>query len=96
MVPVLAIVTVVLAYSALTAVPLPEMMAAEKEATLTVGAGISAIVGAIIIGAIILPDITRLRQKLARRDGRHIHFLHDCPTCGHGGGQPGRCGDGVA
>lgn len=59
MVPVLAIVTVVLAYSALTTVPLQDMMTAEKAAPLTVGAGISAIVGAIIIGAIILPDITR-------------------------------------
>ena len=59
MVPVLAIVTVVLAYSALNAVPLQDMMTAEKAAPLTVGAGISAIVGAIIIGAIILPDITR-------------------------------------
>ncbi|MEM7329512.1 MAG: cytosine permease [Pseudomonadota bacterium] len=59
MVPVLAIVTVILAYSALNMQPLPEMMAAEKEVTLTLGGGISAIVGAIIIGAIILPDITR-------------------------------------
>ena len=59
MVPVLAIVTVILAYNALNMAPLPELMAAEKEAPLTVGAGISAIVGAIIIGAIILPDITR-------------------------------------
>ena len=61
MVPVLAIVTVMadLAYSALNAQPLPEMMAVEKATTLTLGGGISAIVGAIIIGAIILPDITR-------------------------------------
>ena len=59
MVPVLAIVTVILAYSALNAQPLPDMMAVEKPTTLTLGGGISAIVGAIIIGAIILPDITR-------------------------------------
>lgn len=59
MVPVLAFVTVVLAYSALNTEPLPVMMAAEKDAPLTLGGGISAIVGAIIIGAIILPDITR-------------------------------------
>ncbi|MEM7458769.1 MAG: cytosine permease [Pseudomonadota bacterium] len=59
MVPVLAFVTVVLAYSALNTEPLPIMMAAEKDAPLTLGGGISAIVGAIIIGAIILPDITR-------------------------------------
>jgi len=35
------------------------LMAAEKPVSLTVGEGISAIVGAIIVGAIILPDITR-------------------------------------
>lgn len=59
MVPVLAIVTVILAYSALSQQPLAAMMATEKPTTLTLGGGISAIVGAIIIGAIILPDITR-------------------------------------
>ena len=59
MVPVLAVVTVILAYSALNTQPLPAMMAVEKPSTLTLGGGISAIVGAIIIGAIILPDITR-------------------------------------
>lgn len=59
MVPVLAVVTVILAYSALSTQPLPAMMAVEKPTTLTLGGGISAIVGAIIIGAIILPDITR-------------------------------------
>lgn len=59
MVPVLAYVTVVLAYNSLSLQPLPELMAIEKDAPLSVGEGISAIVGAIIIGAIILPDITR-------------------------------------
>ena len=59
MVPVLAIVTLILTYSALNLQSLPEIMATEKETTLSVGEGISAIVGAIIIGAIILPDITR-------------------------------------
>ncbi len=59
MVPVLAIVTVILAFSALNTQSLPAMMAVEKPTTLTLGGGISAIVGAIIIGAIILPDITR-------------------------------------
>ena len=38
---------------------LPTLLAAEKPVTLTLGEGISAIVGAIIVGAIILPDITR-------------------------------------
>ena len=59
MVPVLAVVTLILTYSALNLQSMPELMAAEKETTLSIGEGISAIVGAIIIGAIILPDITR-------------------------------------
>ncbi|MEO9473868.1 cytosine permease [Parasphingorhabdus sp.] len=59
LVPVLAFVTFLLARSAFETHTLDEIMAVEKTATLTIGDGISAIVGAIIIGAIILPDITR-------------------------------------
>lgn len=59
LVPILAIVTVLLAKFALSTQTLSEVFAVEKAETLTVGEGISAIVGAIIIGAIILPDITR-------------------------------------
>ena len=59
MVPVLAGVTVLLAYSALNEKTIEQVLAIEKVATLSVGEGISAVVGAIIIGAIILPDITR-------------------------------------
>ena len=59
MVPVLAAVTVVLIHNALSTESLPTLLAAEKPVTLTLGEGISAIVGAIIVGAIILPDITR-------------------------------------
>ena len=59
MVPVLAAVTIILIYNALSAESLPALLAAEKPVTLTLGEGISAIVGAIIVGAIILPDITR-------------------------------------
>ena len=59
LVPVLAVVTVLLAKFALSTQTLSEVFAVEKAETLTVGEGISAIVGAIIIGAIILPDITR-------------------------------------
>lgn len=59
MVPVLAAVTIILIYNALSAESLPTLLAAEKPVTLTLGEGISAIVGAIIVGAIILPDITR-------------------------------------
>ncbi|MGB5723697.1 MAG: cytosine permease [Parasphingorhabdus sp.] len=59
LVPVLAFVTFLLARSAFETQTLGEIMAIQKPATLTIGDGISAIVGAIIIGAIILPDITR-------------------------------------
>lgn len=59
MVPVLAFVTFLLAQSALDAQTFDQILAIEKTPTLTIGDGISAIVGAIIIGAIILPDITR-------------------------------------
>lgn len=59
LVPVLAIVTGMLGWSALEAMSLTEIMSVERERTLSTGDGISAIVGAIIIGAIILPDITR-------------------------------------
>lgn len=59
LVPVLAVVTFLLASSALEVLSFAEIVALERERTLTTGEGISAIVGAIIIGAIILPDITR-------------------------------------
>jgi cytosine permease len=59
LVPVLAYVTFLLAKSALETQSLTEIMTADRTATLSIGDGISAIVGAVIIGAIILPDITR-------------------------------------
>ena len=59
LVPVLAVVTILLAKLALSTQTISEVFAVDKVETLTVGQGISAIVGAIIIGAIILPDITR-------------------------------------
>lgn len=59
MVPVLAAVTVLLLYSALGENTLSDMLSIEKVASLSLGEGISSVVGAIIIGAIILPDITR-------------------------------------
>ena len=59
LVPVLATVTLLLAWSALNDATVAGIVAIEREQTLTTGDGVSAIVGAIIIGAIILPDITR-------------------------------------
>lgn len=59
LVPILAIVTILLVKFALSTQTLSEVFAVEKAENLTLGEGISAVVGAIIIGAIILPDITR-------------------------------------
>ena len=59
MVPALAFVTFLLAKSALETQSLKEIVMTESTEVITIGQGISAIVGAIIIGAIILPDITR-------------------------------------
>lgn len=59
LVPILAVVTYLLASSSLEVMSVSDMLAVEREASLTPGEGVSAIVGAIIIGAIILPDITR-------------------------------------
>lgn len=57
--PVLVLVTILLIVSALNTQPLPDLLAIEKSASLSLGGGVSAVVGAIIVGAIILPDITR-------------------------------------
>ncbi|MDG1905407.1 MAG: cytosine permease [Arenicella sp.] len=59
MVPVLAVVTVLFFTSSLEIQSLGQIMSMEKATGLTIGEGASAVVGAIIIGAIILPDITR-------------------------------------
>jgi cytosine permease len=59
MVPVLAGVTFLLAYSVLSESSLEQILSHERTATITLGEGVSAVVGAIIIGAIILPDVTR-------------------------------------
>ncbi len=59
LVPVLAFVTFLLINSSLQTQSLQEIFAEDTAATLSIGEGISAVVGAIIIGAIILPDITR-------------------------------------
>jgi cytosine permease len=59
LVPVLAVVTGLLAAWSLSHSSIDAALALDRPASLTTGEGISAIVGAIIIGAIILPDITR-------------------------------------
>ncbi len=62
MVPVLVVVTALILWYALS-VPLePALEQAKADATISMGDGVSAIVGAVIIGAIILPDITRFSK----------------------------------
>ncbi len=61
--PVLAFVTVWLIASTLGERSLPDIMSGSADVSLTLGGGISAIVGAIIVGAIILPDITRFAKS---------------------------------
>ncbi len=57
--PILAIVTALLLFGSFEDHTPAALMAIEKAATLTVSDGVSAVVGGIIVGAIILPDITR-------------------------------------
>lgn len=57
--PILAVVTLLLLMGSFEDHTPAAMLAIEKAATLTVSDGVSAVVGGIIIGAIILPDITR-------------------------------------
>lgn len=63
MVPILAVVTAMMFFGAFNEMSLSEYIAAEKTASLSLGEGVSAIVGVIIIGAIILPDITRFSKQ---------------------------------
>ena len=69
LVPVLAFVTFLFAKSAFSDKSLPEFLSMDAPARATgdfamsIGDGISLLVGAVIIGAIILPDITRFIRK---------------------------------
>lgn len=57
--PVLAAVAVMLMFGTFESHSIVDLIAMEKVATLTISDGVSAVVGGIIIGVIILPDITR-------------------------------------
>lgn len=61
--PILAIVTLMLLFGSLEEHTPVALMALEKTAHLTVGDGVSAVVGGIIVGAIILPDICRFVRR---------------------------------
>ncbi|WP_068546968.1 purine-cytosine permease family protein [Thalassotalea crassostreae] len=72
MVPVLAIVTGMMFWGAIEEMTFNQFLSFEKSAALTLGEGVSAIVGVIIIGAIILPDITRFSKE--KRGGVYTVF----------------------
>ncbi len=72
MVPILAIVTAMMLYNSIGAMSISEYLSVEKSASLTIGDGVSAIVGVIIIGSIILPDITRFSKQ--KSGGLHTAF----------------------
>lgn len=72
MAPVLAILTGLMLYQAMGNLSLSEFAAIEKSTTLTLSDGVGAIVGAIIIGTIILPDITRFSRTW--QGGVHTAF----------------------
>lgn len=59
LVPVMMVVTVVLFSTALGIRPLADTLAAEQVSNLSFGNAISSVVGGVIVGAVILPDITR-------------------------------------
>ncbi|QFU75237.1 cytosine permease [Halioglobus maricola] len=59
LVPVLMVVTVMLISGSLAEVSLADLLAREGESAISFGDGVSSVVGAIIVGAVILPDITR-------------------------------------
>ncbi len=59
LVPVLVVVTYLLIAGSLEETPLDELMRQSVDEELPFGVGVSAVVGAIVVGAVILPDITR-------------------------------------
>lgn len=63
LVPVLIVVTTLLIVRALGAQPLDATLSAARTATLSFGDAMSAVVGGVVIGAIILPDITRFVRE---------------------------------
>jgi cytosine permease len=59
LVPVLVVVTYQLIAGSIAVTPLDELMRSTVADEISFGDGVSAVVGAIIVGAVILPDITR-------------------------------------
>jgi len=63
LVPVLMVVTALLIVSALGVRPVGDTLALARDAELSFGDAMSSVVGGVIIGAIILPDITRFIRE---------------------------------
>ena len=63
LVPVLAVVTVILLHQSLGTAPLVDLLPARDAAELAFGDAISVVVGTVIVGAVILPDITRFIRE---------------------------------
>jgi len=73
MIPILAAVTAMMLFGALDSMPLVDFINLEKSAALSLEDGVAAIVGGVIIGAIILPDITRFSKQ--KRGGVYTSFI---------------------
>ena len=63
LVPIMMVVTAVLLSRALGARTFADMLGAQQVAEITFGYGVSSVVGGVIIGAVILPDITRFIRR---------------------------------
>ncbi|MEO1244304.1 MAG: cytosine permease [Pseudomonadota bacterium] len=63
LVPVLVAVTVSLIASALHVVPLADMLSRDSIGALSLGDAMSSVVGGVVVGAVILPDITRFIRR---------------------------------
>lgn len=59
LVPVLVVVTILLISKSLDILPFSELMTQQSQVGISFGDGVSSVVGAVIVGAVILPDITR-------------------------------------
>ena len=63
LVPVLVAVTALLVSGSLDRLPFSELMARAADTEIAFGDGVSSVVGAVIVGAVILPDITRFIRR---------------------------------
>ena len=72
LIPIMVYVTFLMLFSAQEVMTFEHFLTIEKSAQLTLGQGVASVVGVIIIGAIILPDITRFSKQAS--GGWHVAF----------------------